>query len=287
MTTQSFKHRIFRGFIRMLEGGLTAVSQDLYFKAIAGLFDELNLRYRVETKKGPLFIHCDSETVRIRARAMLSREPDTLAWIETFSPDEVLWDIGANIGVFTLYAARVAGARVVAFDPLPMNHAGLTRNLYINGLTDKVNAFCAAVSDRTEIARLRVPAEANTPGGAGGVFNDEKDNFGKAVAAVYELGALGFGIDDFLDKFDIPFPNHIKLDIDGIQGRVIAGARTTLRDARLKTAMIELQPMPKQTDFILKEMAAAGFTLDKTVASVAGEIVDINTGVTNNFFVRT
>ena len=287
MTTQSIKHRIFRGIIRMVESGLSAVSQDLYFKAVAGLFDELNLRYRVETQKGPIFIHCDSETVRIRARAMLVREPDTLAWIETFSPDEVLWDIGANIGVFTLYAARVAGARVVAFDPLPMNHAGLTRNLYINGLTDKVNAFCVALSDRTEIARLRVPAEANTPGGAGGVFNDENNNFGKPVAAVYELGALGFGVDDFLDKFDVPFPNHVKLDIDGIQGRVIAGARMTLRDARLKTAMIELQPIPEQSDFILKEMAAAGFTLDKTVASVAGEIVDINTGVTNNIFVRT
>ena len=287
MTTQSTKHRVFRGFIRVVESGLAAISQDLYFKAVAGLFDELDLRYRVETKKGPLFIHCDSETVRIRARAMLIREPDTLTWIESFAPDEVLWDIGANIGVFTLYAARVAEARVVAFDPLPMNHAGLTRNLDLNGLTDKVNAFCVALSDTTEFARLRVPARANTPGGAGGVFNDENDNFGKPVAAVYELGALGFGIDDFLDKFDIPFPNHIKLDIDGIQGRVIAGARKTLRDARLKTVMIELQPMPEQSEFILQEMSEAGFTLDKTVASVAGEIADIDTGVTNNFFVRT
>ena len=286
MNAQSFIHRIFRGFIRLVEGGLTAISRDLYFKAVARLFDELNLHYRVETKKGSLLIHCDSETVRIRAQTMMDREPDTLAWIETFTPDEVLWDIGANIGVFTLYAARVAGARVVAFDPLPLNHAGLTRNLCLNGLTDKVNAFCVALSDTTEVARLRVPVAADTPGGAGGVFDDENDNFGVPVKSVYELGALGYGIDDFLDKFNVPFPNHLKLDIDGVQGRVITGARSTLRDVRLKTVMIELQPMPEQSTFILREMAEAGFSLDKTVASVAGESADINVGVTNNFFVR-
>ena len=286
MNAQSLKHRMFRGGVKLIERGLTAISKDLYFKVVAGLLDELNLNYRVETKKGPLFIHCDSETVRIRARSMLNREPDTLTWIETFTPDEVLWDIGANIGVFTLYAARVAGARVVAFDPLPLNHAGLTRNLCLNGLTDKVNAFCVALADTTQVARLRVPAEADTPGGAGGVFNDENDNFGVPVKTVYELGVLGYGIDDFLDTFDVPFPNHLKLDIDGIQGKVVAGARATLRDARLKTAMIELQPMPEQSGFILQEMSAAGFALTKTVASVAGESADINTGVTNNFFAR-
>ena len=47
MNAQSFKHRIFRGFIRLVEGGLTAISRDLYFKAVARLFDELNLHYRV------------------------------------------------------------------------------------------------------------------------------------------------------------------------------------------------------------------------------------------------
>ena len=282
----SFKHRIFRLVVGGAERMLRAVSPDLYFKAVGGLFEELDLSYRIDTKNGPILLHCDSETVRIRARTMLEREPETLAWIETFAPGEVLWDIGANIGVFTLYAARVASARVVAFDPLPFNHAGLVRNLTLNGLHDRVMALCIALSDKTEIAPLKVPQEADTPGGAGGVFAGETDNYGQAVDAVYELRALGYSIDDFLEKFDVPFPNHLKMDIDGIQDRVIAGARRTLRDVRLKSAMLELQPMPKQTAFILKEMEDAGFELVETVRGVGGGSADIDTHVTNNFFTR-
>ena len=110
-------HRAFRCLVRGGGRAFKAVSPELYYKTVAGLFDEIDAAYEVRTRKGPLFFHCTSETVRVRARVMLVREPDTLAWIETFLPDQVLWDIGANIGVFTLYAARVASARVVAFDP--------------------------------------------------------------------------------------------------------------------------------------------------------------------------
>ena len=286
MTEISFKHRVFRLAVGCVERVLRAVSRELYFKAVGGLFEELDLTYRIETKNGPILLYCDSETVRIRASTMLEREPETLAWIETFAPDEVLWDIGANIGVFTLYAARVASARVVSFDPLPFNHAGLVRNLTLNHLHDRVTALCVALSDETRIAPLMVPAEADMPGGAGGVFAEVTDNYGEAVDVVYELRTLGYSIDDFLDKFDVPFPNHLKMDIDGIQERVVIGARRTLRDRRLKSAMLELQPMPQQTAIILKEMEDAGFELVETVKAVGGGSADIDTHVTNNFFTR-
>ena len=282
----SFKHRIFRLVVGGVERVLRALSKDFYFKAVGCLFEALDLTYRIDTKNGPILLHCDSETVHIRARTLLEREPETLAWIETFAPGEVLWDIGANIGVFTLYAARVASAKVVAFDPLPFNHAGLVRNLTLNGLHDRVTALCIALSDKTEIAPLTVPSEADTPGGAGGVFAGATDNYGEAIDAVYELRALGYSIDDLLEKFDVPFPNYLKMDIDGIQERVIAGARGTLRDRRLKSAMLELQPAPQQTTLILKEMEDAGFELVETAKAVGGGSADIDTHVTNNFFTR-
>ena len=282
----SLKHKVFSYTVHGLGRFLKSIAPELYFKAVAGLFDEMDAAYRVETEKGPHYIHCGSEAIRIRATCMLEREPDTLAWIRTFSADEVLWDIGANIGVFTLYAAHVSSARVVAFDPLPLNYSGLVRNAVLNGLHDRVTALCVALSDETRIAPLLVPQEADTPGGAGGVFAGETDNYGQAIDAVYELRALGYSIDDFLDKFDVPFPNYLKMDIDGIQERVVIGARRTLRDRRLKSAMLELQPMPQQTAIILKEMEDAGFELVETVKAVGGGSADIDTHVTNNFFTR-
>lgn len=281
----SLAHRIFRGTVHGMERTLKAVSPELYFKTVAELFEEVDATYRVETSKGPLFIHCASETVRIRASHTFAREPDTVAWIDGFAPGDVLWDIGANIGMFSLYAARSA-ARVVAFDPLPLNYSGLVQNLVLNDLHGQVMPFCVALSDVTQVAPLAVPEEATMMGGAGGVFNATTDNYGQPVNAVFELPALGYAVDDFLDRFGVPFPNHIKVDIDGILDRVIRGARRTLRDPRLKSAMLELQPMPEQSRFILDEMNAAGFTLAKTVSAVGAQTAEIDTHVTNNFFVR-
>ena len=86
-----------------------------------------------------------------RARQLHHREPDTLRWIESFEPGSVFWDIGSNIGVFSLYAAHVPGVRVVAFDPLADNFSTLNRNVTLNGLHDKVMVFCAAISAETKV----------------------------------------------------------------------------------------------------------------------------------------
>src|SRR5262249_32214195 len=50
-----------------------------------------------------------------RAASILVKEPDMIRWIDGFEPDTVFWDIGANVGVFTLYAALARGVRVLAF----------------------------------------------------------------------------------------------------------------------------------------------------------------------------
>jgi len=51
---------------------------------------------------------------------------------------------------------------------------------------------------------------------------------------------VGFSLDDFIQQFNPPFPNHIKIDVDGIEDSIIKGANDTLKDSRLKSVLIEL-----------------------------------------------
>ena len=101
----------------------------------------------VSTKHGDVMFTMYGETTEFRVRTLLTKEPETLAWIDTFQKGEVFWDIGANIGVYGLYAAR-NGMRVQMFEPSPVNHWLLTRNVEVNKL-DNVTTYPFALSDKS------------------------------------------------------------------------------------------------------------------------------------------
>lgn len=287
----SLKHRSLKLLLNAFEKSLRLASDDLYLKVASNLVSNLDLTYPVKTRAGTIRFFCDSETTRIRACRALSKEVDTIKWIDGFGKDDVFWDIGSNMGVYSVYAAFVNGARVVVIDPLPANYATLSRNLTLNNLHDRVMVFCLALSDATQIAKLSVPLEANTTGGAGGVFGEDRDNYGQSLDAVYRQHALGYSLDDFISTFGPPFPNHLKVDVDGIQDSLIAGGLETLRDPRLKSVMIELQPRNEQRnieshDYIMETMKAAGLQHVDCQPSVTGKPADIDTYPTNNYFAR-
>jgi len=287
----SLAHKFFKTSVLVLEKTLKFISDDLYFKVIVGLLDEINPVYSVSTKNGNINFRCVSETVRIRAREMLLREPETLEWIDSFGSDEIFWDVGSNIGVFSLYAAVTRGVRVVALDPLPQNYHSLIENAALSNVSELIEIYCVAASDETIVAPLYISSEANTAGGANCPFGENTSNYGKPVTPARRISALGFSIDDFLKTFEVPFPNHLKVDIDGVQEKVIVGAHDTLRDPRLLSVMFELQPgnikaNKKANTFIEAELKKSGFSLRKTVAATPNMTNDPEISVTNNFFHR-
>jgi hypothetical protein len=81
---------------------------------------------------------------RKRLRSLFSKEPITLAWIDTFAQGETLYDIGANVGMYTIYAAVVRKAAVYAFEPEALNYAELNKNIFLNDLHGRVLGYCAA-----------------------------------------------------------------------------------------------------------------------------------------------
>ena len=78
---------------------------------------------------------------QLRVSTLFSKEPKTLDWIDNFQKDKniTFWDIGANIGLYSIYSAiKHKNISVVCFEPSFNNLPILSRNLYINGLSGKV-----------------------------------------------------------------------------------------------------------------------------------------------------
>ena len=196
-----------------------------------------------------------------RASAVRSKEPDTICWIDGFKASDVFWDVGANVGVFSLYAAGCRGLRVLAFEPSADNYMVLCRNVTINSLSESISTYCMAFSDDTRLgtfnlASLELGAALHQFGQAGAISRwSEGGNVGAQ-------GMVGFTIDDFIGMFDPPFPTRLKLDVDGIEMQILEGAQKTLRDQRLRSVMVELSVVDElERDRAIARLSDSGFEL--------------------------
>ncbi len=191
-----------------------------------------------------------------RLRTLFSKEPITLAWIDTFDKGATLYDIGANVGMYTIYAARMRGATVHAFEPEALNYAEINKNIYLNDLHGQVLAYCLALSDVDKIDKLLL-----SDFGLGISYHDFEENSwtgDKEFAPDWkvgrdnrrEQGCIGRRIDSLIAD-GLPAPDHIKIDVDGLEHRVIGGMLEALRDPALKTMLIEINfDNPKNLELI-------------------------------------
>jgi FkbM family methyltransferase len=193
-----------------------------------------------------------------RAETLLTKEPSTIEWINTFDVNDVFWDIGANIGVYSLYAGKVRGVRTLAFEPAAFNYVLLTENVRLNRLETRVAAYDLAFSNRSQLGTLRVA----------------DDEPGAAIASVdVNIGTLKqpvliLSVDDFVEWFAPKFPTHIKIDVDGVETKILEGCRRTLADPRLKSLLIEVDERdisrPAEIDALLRD---AGFQVTQVEGS--------------------
>jgi FkbM family methyltransferase len=175
-----------------------------------------------------------------RAKALLTKEPEMIPWLDGLTQNSVLWDIGANVGVFSLYAAKVRKCTVLAFEPSAANFHALTRNIELNDASTRVTSYCVALAGRSGTGQLNLWSPLM--GSAVSHFGErgDKSRYWQGHDGAASHGMVGFTVDDFLEQFGPPFPTHLKLDVDGLEWPILQGATRTLRDPRLRSAMVEI-----------------------------------------------
>ena len=218
-----------------------------------------------------------------RAATLLTKEPETIHWINTFiQGGDVLYDIGANVGVYSLYAAKKRGAQVVAFEPMALNYAVLNNNIFLNDLQGRIAAFNIALHDRSMIGNLDIVMMIN--GKAGNQFGLNPQE--SAAETVFRQGVFGMTLTSFVRDFHQPFPNHIKIDVDGNEPLVVDGIKGLLSDPRLKSMAVELNlETHKDHSRVLEDIKAAGFLLVDEPWCINPH-VPYPTATRNYFFIR-
>lgn len=196
-----------------------------------------------------------NETTHWRAQSLFTKEPATIEWIETFKPGEILWDVGANVGVYTVWAGKRKGIEVYAFEPECNNYAVLCENIRRNEIN--AVAYCLAISDQMKSSTLFC-AQKNV-GGSCNSFGEEV-GFDLQPRDGIKQGAIGMTLDQLSQM--LPFPTHIKIDVDGFEHAVIAGGKAFFTDPRLKSILIELNENLPEHRAMLDVIQCLGFHYD-------------------------
>jgi len=195
-----------------------------------------------------------------RAETLLSKEPETIEWINSMEDGDVFYDIGANIGVFSVYAAINRKISVLSFEPLPSNYYLLNLNLERNNLAEVAQAYCLAMSDQDNLGRFY--AQDTEFGSALSSYGQPIEQYGQTHASDFEQGMLGMTLNTFTRTYQPRFPTHLKIDVDGNEDKIILGASEILSDTRLKSISIELnESNPEYVERVSQTINNAGFKL--------------------------
>jgi FkbM family methyltransferase len=164
--------------------------------------------------------------IKNRVDRLLSKEPETIKWLNGFEKNSVFFDIGANIGIYSLYSAIKNENKVYAFEPHSANYKNLLDSINLNKLNN-CQAFCFAVSNRISLSHIGVKnmhegVADNVVGGSGDYYH----------------GCVEIHLDYLVGKKVLPQPDYIKIDVDGFEDRVYKGAMSSIQQA--KSVLIEV-----------------------------------------------
>ena len=164
---------------------------------------------------------------RLRAVTFSTKEPETLAWIDQIPEGAMLWDVGANVGLYTCYAAKARRCQVCAFEPSVFNLEVLARNIHLNRLTERVTIVPLPLSDGRGVSTLNMTT--TEWGGAFSTFGQAYGHDGQPLRTTFEFRTAGFAMSDAAGLLGLRQPQYIKMDVDGIEHLILKGGGDVLR----------------------------------------------------------
>jgi len=204
--------------------------------------------------------HTPSMHLKWRVDSLFTKEPCTIDWIAGMGRGEVLVDVGANVGMYTVWAAKTRGLRVYAFEPEAQNYGLLNRNIVLNGLGGSVKAYCVALSDQAGFSELHL--SEFRAGGSCHSLGEQVDFKHQPAKPAFSQGCISARLDDLVRDGVVPAPQHIKIDVDGFEPKVIAGAAEVLRGGKVRSLLVEVnRNLPDHLQMVA-ELGALGFVHD-------------------------
>ena len=215
--------------------------------------NSLEIKYAVSSKRS-----------KQRAKNEFKWEPETIDFLsqgkhrlrEVSKP--LFFDIGANVGTFSIYAAKI-GYEVIAFEPSFVNSSAFSMNIKINSVASRVTNLKVAISDHISLDTLIHHKEL------------EAGNSGAVIDGEYIDGQMAFGGDFYQERIPVVSldslcsllnlcPNLVKIDTDGNELFVLQGAKEILGKESLVGCLVEVSS-EETKNLVLKQLNELGFKL--------------------------
>ena len=240
-----------------------------------------------DPKTGQLFKYTIvNETTLWRAQTLFTKEPITIEWIRSFKKSKVFFDIGANVGMYSIFAALNNAISVYAFEPESNNFQTLMNNIDQNNLTNLITPFPIGLSNKTELSKLQISKfEAGSSHHTVGENLLDHKNLEK-ISNNFFQGIFSSTIDDLCFKWGLPIPTYLKIDVDGIESKIIDESEKTLSSSELESVLIEINENREQDTSIINTMKKIGFSFDKDQVNEARRKSGPHKGYAEYLFIK-
>jgi FkbM family methyltransferase len=207
-----------------------------------------------ETGKIKMFLNPDDEMVTVRIAAERIWEPNETFWfLRAVKEGQVVVDIGANVGYYTLLGGAVVGekGRIYAFEPDPVGFGILEKNVRLNGLTNVVLEQ-KAVSSESGSIRLFL-ADENKGDHRTYQTDEERESI--------EVGALA--LDDYFEGYEGSI-DFVKIDTQGAEAAIVEGMDQLIKEHEEMRMVVEFWPygldmFGADSDELLEKLQSYGF----------------------------
>ena len=189
-------------------------------------------------KKKKINLYTPNKISSFRASTFYTKEEETIRWMDKFGKkNNIFFDIGANIGLYSLYYSSLYRSSVYSFEPDFQNLYLFKKNIILNDLQKYINIIPNPVNNQNCFGKLIY--NINNLSGSSDIFFNyikflKNKNFKK-------ISMLAVKIDDLTKNLIIPYPTLIKIDVDGGEIDVIQGAHRTITSKNCKSVLVEVR----------------------------------------------
>lgn len=192
---------------------------------------------------GEFAFECETDIERYRADTLFTKEEGTVRWLRAqCKSGDIVYDIGANIGIYTVIAARLVcpNGIVYAFEPHAPTAAHLTQNVLLNGQEKLVRVKCLALHSSQGYFQFNYTS--HKPGSSGHQLGHLESESGQEFKPVASEVVQAVTIDALIQTQAIDPADLVKLDVDGNELKILYGMRQLFTKTPPRSVQIEMHP---------------------------------------------
>ena len=183
----------------------------------------------------------------------MNEKNQILDMMSEINEDDTVLDIGANVGIYSLFAEQIA-SDVIAIEPHPVNISRLVVNSRLND--SNIRIFQCALSDSQGYIGLGINPESERVDGTASLKDFSPTSVTEQINVRIESG------DQFIDQNNISTPNIVKIDVQGAEKKVINGFQSMFSGKSCRIVYCELHGDHVDTKEIKQEFESMGFSVE-------------------------